>query len=64
MPVKELTQLLKSYGVSVVIDGAHAAGQLPNLNVPDIGADFYAGTCVRVGLLYIILFIYVHEIMV
>ncbi|XP_070532508.1 uncharacterized protein [Ptychodera flava] len=41
-PVKDLVELCHSRGVEVVIDGAHAPGQL-RLNVPDIGADYYAG---------------------
>ncbi len=31
---------LKSKGIAVVIDGAHAVGAL-NLDVPSYGADFY-----------------------
>ncbi|XP_077986649.1 uncharacterized protein LOC144441015 [Glandiceps talaboti] len=42
MPVKELAELCHSRGIEVIIDGAHAPGQL-QLNVPDIGADYYAG---------------------
>eukprot|EP01024_Parvocaulis_polyphysoides_P069819 TRINITY_DN8577_c0_g3_i2.p1 TRINITY_DN8577_c0_g3~~TRINITY_DN8577_c0_g3_i2.p1 ORF type:complete len:289 (-),score=46.62 TRINITY_DN8577_c0_g3_i2:252-1118(-) len=41
MPVKKLCALFKQYDIKVMVDGAHAIGQLP-LNVPDIGADFYA----------------------
>nr|XP_002735747.1 PREDICTED: uncharacterized aminotransferase C660.12c-like [Saccoglossus kowalevskii] len=42
MPVKELVELCHSRGVEVIIDAAHAPGQL-KLNVTDIGADYYAG---------------------
>jgi selenocysteine lyase/cysteine desulfurase len=29
MPVKELVELFHSYKIAVVIDGAHAVGQIP-----------------------------------
>ncbi len=39
-PVAEITQALKAKGVRVLIDGAHALGQLA-LDLPAIGADWY-----------------------
>uniref|UniRef100_A0A1I8HBC0 ANK_REP_REGION domain-containing protein n=1 Tax=Macrostomum lignano TaxID=282301 RepID=A0A1I8HBC0_9PLAT len=39
----ELTALCRSRGIKVIIDGAHAIGQVPNLDIEDIGADFYLG---------------------
>lgn len=39
-PVAEITRALKAKGVRVMIDGAHAVGQLP-LDLPAIGADWY-----------------------
>ena len=42
-PAKRLTKLFHEYGISVIIDGAQAAGHL-DLNVSDIGADWYLGT--------------------
>lgn len=42
LPVERLTALFKASGVAVMIDGAHAPGMLP-LDVPRIGADWYAG---------------------
>jgi isopenicillin-N epimerase len=39
-PVAEITRALKAKGVRVMIDGAHALGQLP-LDLPAIGADWY-----------------------
>jgi isopenicillin-N epimerase len=39
-PVAEITRVLKAKGVHVMIDGAHALGQL-DLDLPAIGADWY-----------------------
>ena len=44
LPVARLVQVCRRYNVTVLIDGAHAPGQLP-LNVREVGADFYVGTC-------------------
>ncbi|MEI6245698.1 MAG: aminotransferase class V-fold PLP-dependent enzyme [Acidobacteriota bacterium] len=41
MPIKEIVAALKSRGVAVFVDGAHAPGQL-DLDVPAIGADWYS----------------------
>ena len=41
-PVKDIVQQLHDLGVAVLVDGAHAPGQL-NLDLEDIGADFYTG---------------------
>ena len=41
-PVKKLVKLAAEYGAMSLIDGAHAPGQL-QLNLEDIGADFYSG---------------------
>jgi selenocysteine lyase/cysteine desulfurase len=40
LPIKELTAVCHQVGALVLIDGAHALGQIP-INVTDIGADFY-----------------------
>ena len=41
-PIKELVALCHRYGARVMVDGAHAPGQLP-LNVEEVGADWYTG---------------------
>ena len=43
-PVKRLTQLSRSAGAAVVIDGAHVPGML-SLDIPAVGADWYVGNC-------------------
>merc|ERR1712012_796949 len=43
-PVKKIIEALKPYNVLTLIDGAHAPGQIPNLNLDTLGADFYTGT--------------------
>lgn len=44
MPVKELCALAGSKGIPTLIDGAHAIGMI-DVNVEDIGCDFYSGAC-------------------
>ena len=43
-PVKQLTEICHEFGVSVIIDGAHAPGIL-NIDVTDINPEFYLGNC-------------------
>lgn len=43
-PVKRLTELCRSAGCRVVIDGAHVPGML-SLDIPAVGADWYVGNC-------------------
>ncbi|HEV2958032.1 MAG TPA: aminotransferase class V-fold PLP-dependent enzyme [Xanthobacteraceae bacterium] len=43
-PLRELTALCHAAGVPVLVDGAHAPGML-SLDVPSVGADWYAGNC-------------------
>jgi isopenicillin-N epimerase len=43
-PVAELTAFARARGAQVLIDGAHAPGQL-ELDVPALGADWYVGNC-------------------
>ncbi|XP_005111184.3 hercynylcysteine sulfoxide lyase [Aplysia californica] len=40
MPIKELVELCRRYGVLSAIDGAHSVGQIP-LDLTELGADFY-----------------------
>jgi isopenicillin-N epimerase len=42
-PLRELVAELAAHGVETLIDGAHAAGQVP-LSIPELGASFYAGS--------------------
>jgi isopenicillin-N epimerase len=41
MPVGRLMPILRRHGARVIVDGAHAVGQL-ELDVEDVGADWYA----------------------
>ena len=43
-PVAEVCQRARRQGILTVIDGAHAPGQT-DLNLEEIGADFYVGNC-------------------
>ncbi len=44
LPVEEVCEAARYAGVLSIVDGAHAAGQIP-LDVEAVGADVYAGNC-------------------
>ena len=54
LPVKKLVEICHKYDVRVLIDGAHACGQIP-LNLNDINCDYYVGTY---HLVYLSIYIY------
>ncbi len=43
-PVAELIQKARAAGITTIIDGAHAAGQIP-LDLAALGADYYSANC-------------------
>lgn len=43
-PIESLTRELRSRGVQVLIDGAHAPGMVP-VQLDSLAADFYTGNC-------------------
>ena len=44
LPVRELIARARERGIITIIDGAHAVGQI-DLNLHELGADFYASNC-------------------
>jgi isopenicillin-N epimerase len=44
LPIAPLVALCAARGIAVVIDGAHAPGQIP-LDIPALGATWYIGNC-------------------
>ena len=43
-PVEQFVAAAREQGALILVDGAHAPGQL-DLNVPSLGADWYTGNC-------------------
>lgn len=56
-PVKEIVKVCHEYGVTVVVDGAHAPGQL-ELDLTDIGAEYYTGNIIIINIIICPLIIY------
>lgn len=44
LPIKPLIDRARERGIVTIIDGAHAVGQI-DLNLRELGADFYASNC-------------------
>ena len=45
LPLKEIVKVCHEYGVTVIVDGAHAPGQL-EIDLTDIGAEYYTGNII------------------
>lgn len=44
MPVKQIIEWAHGHGIRVLVDGAHAPGAV-DLNLQELGADWYVGNC-------------------
>ena len=44
LPVEEISRRAQKAGIPILIDGAHAPGQIA-LDLTELGADFYTGNC-------------------
>ena len=43
-PIKEIIKVAQQHNILTIIDGAHVPGHIP-LDLKDLGADIYTGTC-------------------
>jgi len=44
LPIEPLIERAKAAGITTIVDGAHACGQIP-LHLESLGADYYTGNC-------------------
>ncbi|KAJ9521145.1 hypothetical protein QJQ45_022843 [Haematococcus lacustris] len=49
LPVKELVEVCRQMGARVLLDGAHAFGSVPDLDVPSLGVDYYTSNLHKWG---------------
>lgn len=45
MPVEQIVKELRSRGVEVLVDGAHAPGMVPTLDIGAMGPSYYTANC-------------------
>ena len=48
LPVTKIANRLRPHGVLVLVDGAHGPGQVDQLNLAEMGVDFYVASMNKV----------------